>query len=79
MAIVNRLMDMEILTEATVIEFLSKCFAVILVTHEEHVKLNASGLRSTMPHGWDGSDIFARYAAVGIKLAPPSIPNDRNA
>ena len=70
MAIVNRLMDMEHLTEATVIELLSKCFSVMLVTREEHALLNSSGFRSTMPPGWDGSDVFARYLAVGIEAAP---------
>ena len=70
MAIVNHLMDMPSLTEATVIEFLSRCFSVMLVTHEEHTLVNASGLRSTMPRDWDGSDVFARYTAVGIEVAP---------
>jgi hypothetical protein len=74
MAIVNHLMDLEVLTEATVIEFLSRCFAVMLVTHEEHAKLNASGLRSTMPRGWDGRNILARYEALGIEAASVQLP-----
>lgn len=69
MAIVNRLMNMEPLTEATVEELLKKWFTVMLVTHEEHSRLNASGLRSTMPLDWDGADVFSRYAAVGIERA----------
>lgn len=71
MAIVNRLMEMEPLTTDTITEFLTSCFTVMLVTHDEHTRLNASGLRSTMPHDWDGADIFARYSAVGIEAAPP--------
>ena len=67
MDIVNRLMDMKPLTTATISELLTNHFMVMLVTHEEHARLNASGLRSTMPREWDGSDIFARYAAVGIE------------
>ena len=66
MAIVNRLMDMEPLTEQRVVELLKRLFTVMLVTHEEHGRLNASGLRSTMPDDWDGEDVFSRYRAVGI-------------
>jgi hypothetical protein len=79
MAIVNRLMDMEPLTTTAITELLSSRFMVMLVTHEEHARLNASGLRSSMPADWDGSDIFARYAAAGIEPASTSIANDRNA
>ncbi len=69
MAVVNRLMDMEPLTEAAVTKLLTQWFRVMLVTHEEHARLNASGLRSTMPSDWDGTDVFFRYAAVGIEPA----------
>ncbi len=68
MTLVNWLMELEPLTAKTVTELLTRCFTVMLVTKEEHAKLNASGLRSTMPEAWDGSDVFARYAAVGIQL-----------
>ena len=79
MAIVNRLMDMEPLTTTAIKELLTSRFMLMLVTREEHARLNASGLRSIMPADWDGSDIFARYAAVGIEPASTSISNDRNA
>ncbi len=69
MAIVNRLMDMKHLTTRAITELLTSHFMVMLVTHEEHTRLNASGLRSQMLREWDRLDIFARYAAVGIK--PP--------
>jgi len=68
MAIVNRLMDMEPLTEESVTDLLTRWFTVVVVTREEHARLNASGLRSTMPPDWDGSDVFARYRGVGIEL-----------
>ena len=67
--IVNRLMAMRPLTKTRVIAFLTLSHRVILVTHEEHARLNSSGLRSTMPSDWDGKDVFHRYAALGIKLA----------
>jgi len=65
--IVNRLMDMESPTTAAVIELLNSWYVVKLVTSEEDKRLTESGLRYAMPHGWDGSDIFARYTAVGIQ------------
>lgn len=67
MEIVNRLMDMPELTPEAVTGLLKSWFRVMLVTREEHARLNASGLRSAMPKGWNGTDVFARYAAVGIK------------
>jgi hypothetical protein len=69
MEIVNRLMDLPVITEAAVMETLSRYLRVVLVTNEEHTKLNASGLRSSMPHDWDEEDVFARYKAVGIEIS----------
>ena len=79
MEIVNRLMDMRPLTEAGVIELLTNSLKVMVVTRDEHALLNSSGLRSTMPRDWDGRDVFARYAAIGIEVVPTEIRNERNA
>ncbi|WP_059423356.1 hypothetical protein [Sulfuricella sp. T08] len=78
MEIVNRLMDMRPLTKAGVIELLTNYLRVMVVTCDEHALLNASGRRSTMPPDWDGNDVFARYAAIGIEVAPTEICNERN-
>lgn len=40
-----------------------------LLSHDEDARLNALGLRSTMPTGWDGTDLFARYEAANIATA----------
>jgi hypothetical protein len=69
MVIVNRLMDMEPLTVESITEFLTSAYTVMLVTLDEHARLNTSGLRSVMPHDWDGRDNLARYAAVGIEVS----------
>ena len=69
MEIVNRLMDMRPLTKAGVIELLTNYLIVMVVTREEHALLNSSGLRSRMPAGWDGKDVFDRYATIGIEVA----------
>ena len=79
MEIVNRLMDMRPLTEAGVIELLTNCLRVMVVTHDEHARLNASQLRSTMPPDWDGRDVFDRYKAVGIEFAPTELRNEQDA
>jgi len=73
MVIVNRLMEMDPLTPAAITAFLQRCFTVMLVTHAEHARLNASGLRSVMPRDWDDVDVFARYAAVGIEVDSTSV------
>jgi hypothetical protein len=69
MEIVNRLMDMQPLTKAGVIELLTNYLKVMVVTHEEHALLNSSGLRSKMPVNWDGKNVFDRYAVIGIEVA----------
>jgi len=76
MEIVNRLMDMRPLTKAGVIELLTNYLRVMVVTREEHALLNSSGLRSWMPPDWDGNDVFARYTAIGIEVAPTAIRNE---
>jgi len=51
----------------------------MVVTCDEPALLNKFGLRSTMPRDWDGKDVFARYAAIGIEVVPIEISNERNA
>jgi len=53
MEIVNMLMDMNPLTKAEVEKILANYFRVLLVTKDEHQRLNASGLRSKMPSNWN--------------------------
>ncbi len=67
MEIVNMLMDMEPLIKNEVENILQKYFKVLLVTKEEHEKLNSSGLRSKMPEDWNKKDVWARYKEVGIE------------
>lgn len=69
MAIVNWLMDLNPITEEAVTTLLRKYFTVMLVTKEEDIRLNASGLRSTMPPEWDRANVYARYEVVGIEPA----------
>lgn len=67
MHIVNLLMDMDSISSEKIHAVLSQYFRVMLVTKDEHARLNASGLRSTMPTSWDGENILARYEAVDIR------------
>ena len=39
-----------------------------LITKAEDEILSSAGLLANMPIGWDGSDLLARYTAVGIDL-----------
>jgi hypothetical protein len=41
---------------------------LVLISKAENNQLNARGLGDEMPPTWDGSDVLARYKAVGIKL-----------
>ncbi len=74
MEIVNRLMALDPLTESRVTRLLRKFYTVLLVTKEEHARLNASGVRSAMPKDWDGRNVFARYNLVGIEPATVDRP-----
>lgn len=37
-----------------------------LLAHDENTRLDAMGLRSMIPEGWDGRDVFARYDVARI-------------
>jgi hypothetical protein len=42
---------------------------MVLITKEEHRRLEKDhDLKKTMPVGWDGQDILARYRTAGIEL-----------
>ncbi len=72
MHLVNAMMDMAPVTTPGVKQLLQDYFAVMLITKEEHEKLNASGMRATMPDDWDKKDVLARYRKLGIEPAEPS-------
>jgi hypothetical protein len=65
--LITMLLEMSAPTEAAVRCILDLCVGVV-VTVEEDRALNAVGMRSRMPEGWDGRDVFARYRAVGIEV-----------
>lgn len=73
MHLVNAMMDMAPVTAPGVKELLENYFAVMVITKEEHDRLNASGLRSTMPEDWDKKEVLARYRKIGIEPADPSL------
>lgn len=45
---------------------LERWYRLGLVSHADNSPLNAAGLASRMPSGWDRVDPFARYRAAGI-------------
>jgi hypothetical protein len=69
MVLVNKLMNKKSLTKRYIFDTLTKYYSVAVISKEEHRLLNSKGLTSKMPDNWDCKDLWARYAAVGIK--PP--------
>lgn len=44
-----------------------KCtYRLGVITHAEDAVLTRLGLRSAMPEGWDGTNVYARYEAAGV-------------
>ncbi|MCH9853263.1 MAG: hypothetical protein K0U45_07135 [Alphaproteobacteria bacterium] len=68
MVIVNKLMELRELEVNIVEKILRDWYRVCLITKEEDSLLRSNGLRSVMPDGWDGKNVWARYEKVGIEL-----------
>ena len=64
--IVNLFKTTKVLTTKKAYDILADFYRVIVVTKEEHEKLNAIGLMSKMPVDWDKKDPYARYRAAKI-------------
>ena len=70
--LVNAMMDIAPITTPGVKPLLEDFFAVMVITKDEHEKLNASGLRSTMPEDWDKKMC---WPDTGSSASPPrSVP-----
>lgn len=54
------------LTRESIGAYLNRWYRLGLLSHHEDASLNAQGLRSAMPVGWDRENPFARYDAAGI-------------
>lgn len=67
------LMALTVVTPETVRPVLEKFDVCAIITAEEDARLNAAGLQSRMPDGWDEIDPLARYKAVGIELLENNI------
>jgi len=55
-----------------VARILSKHMCVAIITVKEDRRLSSAGLMREMPGDWNGEDHFARYAAIGLELLPPT-------
>lgn len=62
------------LTREGIRAHLVRWYRLGLLSYSEDARLNNKGLRSTMPVGWDGKNLFARYEAAGIA---PEMPMTR--
>lgn len=65
--LITMLLELSAPTEEDVRRVLDLCVGVVVTVEEDHA-LNTAGMRSRMPEGWDGRDVFARYRAVGIEV-----------
>ncbi len=64
----SELLDLKQVTPDTVRAVLLKNDVFVLITKSENERLNAAGLQSSMPCGWDHVDVLARYKTAGIEL-----------
>jgi len=65
--LIQILLTTENLTAEKVDEILHQFCIVMIITKHEDSLLNAK-YKSSMPPGWNGIDVYARYTAVGIKF-----------
>jgi hypothetical protein len=63
--------------EAILSLFESLCVGAVVTKSEDKV-LSSHGLRSRMPDGWDGSDIWARYRVAGIAWVDATSKNENS-
>lgn len=66
----KKLLDLQSVSNDTVLSVLKKHDTICLITKEEDAILNTAGYKSSMPILWEnqGHDSLARYKAVGIEL-----------
>lgn len=62
--------ELDNMTPESVVAMAEGHAAIVQITREEDERLRRAGLVKTMPVDWDGEDIYARYHAVGIEIAP---------
>ena len=70
--VIERLLQLSTPTTSSVHQLLESCCKGAVVTRTEDATLNRLGLRSKMPHDWDGTDLWARYKAAKIRLHIPT-------
>ena len=70
----EKLFSLSPVTNESIMGVLSKFYIICRITKEQDKQLNAAGLRSKMPMGWneDEDSVFARYEAVGISVVRPN-------
>ncbi|QBZ83030.1 hypothetical protein GHNINEIG_01071 [Hydrogenovibrio crunogenus] len=68
--IMNKLLNLDSLTDQNILAVLNKFYIICQITKDEDKYLNAAGLRSKMPDGWNEKtdSVFARYENVGIEI-----------
>lgn len=65
----NRIMKMRKPGAPDLHKFLEEFCIGVVITKKEEEMLNALGLKTTMPEGWDGNNPWTRHQAAGIKVS----------
>jgi len=68
--VMNKLFSLDSLTNENIMSIIQKYYVICAITKEEDKRLNAIGLKSKMPEGWDeaNDNVFARYESAGISI-----------
>jgi hypothetical protein len=62
--------DLETLSIDSVVALMAKYTTMVLITPDEDNRLTQNGLVKSMPAGWNGEELLARYRAVCIEVKP---------
>jgi len=71
----KELLKLEDITPDSVRAVLEKFNTIVLITQAEDARLKHAGLNHAMPPESDGTDVLARYKAVGIVLVDNAQPS----
>ena len=68
--VMNKLFSLDSLTNENIMSIIQKYYVICAITKEEDKRLNAIGLKSKMPEGWDeaNDNVLARYESAGISI-----------
>ncbi|NWO06817.1 MAG: hypothetical protein HLX50_14305 [Alteromonadaceae bacterium] len=69
--VMSKLLALKSLSNEDIMGIIKSYYVICVITKEEDKRLNAAGLRTKMPDGWDdkSDSVFARYQRVDISIS----------